>query len=831
MKKFRLQIFTLFLLFPQLIFSQTLFPVSDVKGKYGFIDADKDTVIECIYDYAAEFSDDYALVKKNLKLKVIDTAGVLYDVGQLKYSEKFRFDIGEGHTGLPIIIRVWDCAYLNKKGTIEMEIPYTDAESFSNGKAKVYNGDLFNYINKNGVLLGEWQKNIDYDYRPVLFNDKYGYINLNGKLVIDYQFIVAKDFTDGVAVVGNGLKWALINTSGKIISDWYDQISEFRGDIAIIKEYEKYGFLNKSGKLVSQGYTSAELYFDSLYLVKSDEKLGFVNATGNLVTSWYDEIYGFENEYCKVRKGDKYANLNSLGALIMGWYDEIDEFKEGFVKVRDKDKYAIINHKGIPISEWYPYIDDFHEGFALAISGKKYGYLNKNGKTLVDFEFDKAQPFEQGIAMVEKDSLVSYIDKNGDFITDWHKKMKYYSKTPPKGLVLLVIGKKYGFQSLNGAVLIPCKNDYAENFSEDVALIKNNPKEMYIDINDNLYSEIPKNDSLRKDWGNGHTGQYITVTSWNCAYINQEGKIVIDIPYSNAFSFSDGKAKVEMGDKYNYIDTTGNLLFDWIDYERDYTAVVNEGKFGFIDKNNKIVINYKYDYAEDFIKGYAKIRVGDRKTGKYAFIDKTGKQISELYNSVSDFENGVSIVKNDDKYAIIDTTGKVLSIWYSEIQPFIDEFAIVQLAERYSFINTNGKQISILYEKVYPFSEERAKIYNNGRWGFIDKSGKLVVPTIYDGAWDFNNGTAKVKKDSKYAFVSTDGEFVSDWYDRINTFSNGYALVNANGKWGYINEEGKLEIECKFEQAYAFTDGKAMVINSDESFYINKKGENIGNIE
>lgn len=831
MQKLRYTIIFVVIFFPNFVISQTLFPVSDTLGKYGFIDIEKDTIVPCIYDYAAEFSDDLALVKKNLQLKIIDTAGVLYDVGQLKYTAKFRFDIGEGHTGLPIIIRVWECAYMNKKGEIELSIPYTDAESFSNGIAKVFDGDLFNYIDKDGVLQGEWKKNVDYDYRPVNYNDKFGYINLNGKLVIDYQFIKAKDFTDGVAVVGNGEKWAIINTSGKIISDWYDEISEFRGDVAIVKEYGKYAFLSKTGEIISDGYTAVELYYDSLYLVRDEEEFGFVNGTGNLVTQWYDEVYGFKDEYCKVRKGDKYANLNSLGAMIMGWYEDIGEFKEGYVKVYKDKKYSVINHRGIHISEWYPYIDDFSEGFAVVQSGKYYGYMNKNGEIIVDFQFDKAEPFNQGIAHIEKDSLVAIIDKNGDFVTEWHRKMKYYSKNPPKGLVLLQIGKKYGFQSLNGTVIIPCKNDYAENFSEDFALIKNNPVEMYIDVNDKLHKTINASDSLRKDWGNGHTNQPITVTSWTCAYINPEGKVVLEVPYNNAYSFSDGKAKVELGDKYNYIDSTGALLLDWVDYERDYHAAISEGKFGYIDKNNKTVIDYKFDYAEDFVNGYAKIRIGDRKTGKYAIIDKTGKQISELYNDISEFNDGVSIVKSDEKYAIIDTTGKVLSIWYSEIQPFVDDIAIVKLDERYAFINNKGKQISLFYEKVYLFCEDMAKIYNNNRWGFIDKTGKVIIPTIYDAAWDFTDGVAKIKSAEKFAFVNPEGEVVSEWYDRISSYSNGYALVRSGGKWGYINTSGKLEIECKFEQAYAFSEGKAVVIEDEDNYYINKKGEKIGNVD
>ncbi len=57
-----------------------------------------------------------------------------------------------------------------------------------------------------------------------------------------------------------------------------------------------------------------------------------------------------------------------------------------------------------------------------------------------------------------------------------------------------------------------------------------------------------------------------------------------------------------------------------------------ERKYGYIDKNGKIVINPQFDYAKDFSKGPARIKIGGTKTlfdlvigGKWGYIDKNGK--------------------------------------------------------------------------------------------------------------------------------------------------------------------------------------------------------------
>ena len=49
------------------------------------------------------------------------------------------------------------------------------------------------------------------------------------------------------------------------------------------------------------------------------------------------------------------------------------------------------------------------------------------------------------------------------------------------------------------------------------------------------------------------------------------------------------------------------------------------GKYGYIDRTGKIVVNPQFDYARDFSDGMAVVGIGDYLSQKYGFIDKTGK--------------------------------------------------------------------------------------------------------------------------------------------------------------------------------------------------------------
>ena len=53
------------------------------------------------------------------------------------------------------------------------------------------------------------------------------------------------------------------------------------------------------------------------------------------------------------------------------------------------------------------------------------------------------------------------------------------------------------------------------------------------------------------------------------------------------------------------------------------------------------------------------------------------------------------------------------------------------------------------------------------------------------------------------------------------------APVKYNGKWGYIDKTGKFVIEPKFEGAYPFSEGLAMVKVGKAVGYIDKTGRYI----
>jgi len=828
-KNFVILIITI--LFIQSSFSQDLTPVIADNGKYGFVNENNDTVIKCIYEYAEDFSNGLALIKSDVQYKLIDTSGVLRELNEVSDKGDIRYDLGEGHSGLPLIVSVWKCSYIDVNGKVKLEVPYQDAYSFSNGKAKVIEGDNYNFINKNGVILGQWKELPD-NYRPIKYNEKYGYINKNGKLALSYEYEQAKDFKDGYAQIGNEQYWAIIDLEGKKISDWYEKIHDFDGEIAIVEKLGNIGFINKKGKFVGKWYSEIEPLEFGLYKVSKYEKYAIVNKSGNIVTQWYDKVYKFNGRFLKVEKEGKFAYLNEIGGLIIGWYDQVGELENNTILVKNNNKYAYYNTKHQTTSEWFDTLSTYSDGYAVAVQNGQYGFIDKQGIVKIGFNFDFALNFNNGLAVVENNGKVAYIDKKGNIPMGWNDPIIFFNSQPPHGLTVVKIGQKYGYQTLNGKRVIPAKYDYAENFSEGLALVKTNPQEKLIDLEGNLkpLDSYPK-DSLttRLNWGNSHNGKPVIVTKWNCEFINFDRITVISLTeYDDAFSFYNGKAKVIKGDKFNYINHEGKLIGTWQELPQNYHAVSKNGKFGFVDKNNKTVIDYKYNFAKDFDNGIAKVRIGSRKKGKYFIINEKGEEISERYDEIFDFEQKIAKVRNLDKIALIDQTGKRISDWYEKIETFKNNNALVVKENKIGYINNKGELISKeWYNDGAEFSNNRAKIKKGETWGYINTKGEIAIKPQYERAWNFNNNVAKVKKDNKYNFIDTKGNEISSWFDRMYSFSDDMAVVATNNKWGYININGDIAIPCQYDKAYAFSNGIALVIKDGETFKIDKDGVQI----
>lgn len=165
------------------------------------------------------------------------------------------------------------------------------------------------------------------------------------------------------------------------------------------------------------------------------------------------------------------------------------------------------------------------------------------------------------------------------------------------------------------------------------------------------------------------------------AYANNKGDIISPW-YSNATDFSEGIAAFEENEKWGFIDKEGKIIIEpQFGYASDFSEglaaftdiIDNEfGKWGYIDIKGGIVIPQKFEIAANFINGYAKVK--DKK-GLTSFIDKSGNLIHDYqYELTYNYHENLAAVKIDSKWGFIDTEGQfIIQPKFDKVSTFIDE--------------------------------------------------------------------------------------------------------------------------------------------------------------
>ncbi len=349
------------------------------------------------------------------------------------------------------------------------------------------------------------------------------------------------------------------------------------------------------------------------------------------------------------------------------------------------------------------------------IQGGKWGYIDRSGKIAIKPQFDAAYPFHDGVARVMngkrfENEKWSYIDETGKPI----------------------------FRDLSVNRL--------EDFSEGLGAVCTNKRD--------------------------ERGGIL------CGYMDSSGKWVIEPKIYNAFAFHDGLARVALPDKESrtgtrevYLDKAGKIAIDLSSIPTQNSdgffeglarfAISVKGKDylpqGYMDKTGKVVIEPKFQAADDFSEGLAAVmffkpaKVPDDEKGDpfdAGFIDQTGKiVIKPQFEFYQPFSEGLAFVLIGGKMGAIDKMGRVV------IRP---QFAFVEPRP------TPYWQVIDYYSesKRWSFSEGLAVVNKLGKWGYVDRTGKFIIPPRFQEAHRFSDGLALVMVGNRVGYIDKAGKYV-----------------------------------------------------------------------
>ena len=295
-------------------------------------------------------------------------------------------------------------------------------------------------------------------------------------------------------------------------------------------------------------------------------------------------------------------------------------------------------------------------------------------------------------------------------------------------------------------------------------------------------------------------------------YIDRTGKVVIEPQFDDGWYFSEGLACVTVKGKTGFIDTSGiivikpqfNSLYGCYEEFREGLAPISMGsrelikgqwvdnsKWGFVDKNGKVMILPGVSFVSKFREGLAFFH----KDGLTGYFDRNlSIVIKPQFKSAGSFyESRARATDVDGTEYYIDKTGRRLfrNNDGGEVQ---DSAAFFEIDGKYGFIDLDGKVIvEPQFSSATHFGEGLAGVKVGDKWGFIDKKGKLIIPPTFDNVGDFSEGLVSVELKGKWGFADHDGKIViPPQFDKWSYFfDNGLCRVHVGDQTGYIDKAGK----------------------------------------
>ncbi len=256
-------------------------------------------------------------------------------------------------------------------------------------------------------------------------------------------------------------------------------------------------------------------------------------------------------------------------------------------------KDSLLNMAAIPAK--YQFADRFYEGVARIQQDDKWGFIAFSGKEITPVIYEDAFNIREGLAAVKLNGKWGFIDRTGKEVIPFNYML---ASSFSEDRAAVSNGEFWGFIDSKGHLGIEHMFGYDENvypiFKEGLANVK-----------------------FREKYG----------------YIGTLGQIIIKFEYDYALPFKDGLAAVEKDFYWGFINKKGKEIVK-IKYEISDTfpifkdglcPVSVNGKYGYVNTNGQEVIPLIYDYAANFEKGKAPVRLGSMSFN----INTSGERIEE----------------------------------------------------------------------------------------------------------------------------------------------------------------------------------------------------------
>lgn len=404
---------------------------------------------------------------------------------------------------------------------------------------------------------------------------------------------------------------------------------------------------------------------------------------------------------------------------------EIDKFKKNLFPVANaSDLFGYMDEEGnLMINYAYEEANDFHEGLASVKRNGKYGVIIANGNKVVDFTYEFISDFNNGQAICRNKGEYGIIDRKGlEIVPCMYEDLQ------------LIFGNYYCFKSngafgvLNDRGELVLKPEYSElnAISDNIAEIVTNQGQGL--LNNNLEIVLPPNYEEIIPFQQG----FIVKKGGKYGIVDFVGKIVIPFQYDGIFPSKYTSLFLVLGNKFSHLNTLNwEISTPWSDVYSGWRELAHFNGVEYITTRK----------------------------GQYFWTDTLGKTLKQLkinfLNSVGNVLSGK--LNKESKLGLFDRLGNAISTQdYDEIQEFKNGFLKVTKESKFGLFSEEGQKIvETIYDEIVYLSEVKLFILeNNGKKGICDLRGNIIIPLEYNAIYVYGKDKLLLKLDSRMLYYN-----------------------------------------------------------------------------
>lgn len=436
------------------------------------------------------------------------------------------------------------------------------------------------------------EKTVALKYFPVYTEGKWGVIDSRGNTIISPQYdeyIVIPDNTKPIFICTVDVNYDEGTYKTKVINEKGEDIFIDYDTVEAIENYD----------------SSNNLWYESGILkVSQNGKYGIIDMNGSVLANCdYDSITalkGVTNSLLTEQDG-KYGIIDNVGSVIINnEYKEIkpisDQYEDGYIVIDENNKYGVINYtKTVALENKY---DDIKQAYGngkyyIVKEGNNWQIVDTDGNEYLSGEYDNIMSVNGENAVIEKNKKygVVSINDNKSIINPEYDNISFATGSN----YIVSQDGKYGIMDSNGNKLLDFK--YSNIVYREVA-------NFYEATNDDYTSDLID------------TNMNVKLSNVIVSELNNES----------------GYLRVRQNNEYKYYNfrfeekTTKDILSS----NTLFLSQNEEGKYGYVDRNGNVIVNYIYDDArEQNDYGYASVK----KDGLWGAIDSKGEvAVAPSYN-------------------------------------------------------------------------------------------------------------------------------------------------------------------------------------------------------